>query len=140
MGSDGADYLSKWTKTSAKPFHSTFELTKGKYFLDSEDSYGLTPKKDEGKKQYFFGLTSKFDSVDTTGKNLVLQFTLKQDRTVKCAGSNVYLFDGTLDQDKFDDEIKEGRYLRFGPEICENFQGARPARLTFEFTVDKETF
>ncbi|KAK5645271.1 hypothetical protein RI129_006571 [Pyrocoelia pectoralis] len=79
-----------------------FVLTAGKFYATEKESKGLQ--------------TRKFKPLNTDGKNLVIQFSVKHEQNIDCGGGYLKVFDCKLDQK---DMHGESPYLlMFGPDIC----------------------
>ena len=90
----------------------TYVPTAGKFYGDAKINRGVQTSQDAR----FYAISSKFEPFSNTGKDLVLQFTVKHEQNIDCGGGYVKLFDCSLDQK---DMHGESPYLiMFGPDIC----------------------
>jgi calreticulin len=65
----------------------------------------------------FYGMSAKMDSTfDNTGKQLVLQFSVKHEQDLDCGGAYIKLLNGDVDQDSFGGDTAYS--IMFGPDVC----------------------
>ncbi|KAB0795261.1 hypothetical protein PPYR_12100 [Photinus pyralis] len=89
-----------------------FVLTAGKFYGDEKESKGLQTSQDAR----FYAISRKFKPLNTEGKNLVVQFSVKHEQNIDCGGGYLKVFDCKLDQKGMHGESP---YLvMFGPDIC----------------------
>jgi calreticulin len=99
------------SKHSGKEF-GVFKRTAGKFFNDEVEDAGLQTSQDAR----FYGVSTKFTPFTNKDKPLVIQFSVKHEQNVDCAGAYLKVFDCSLDQK---DLHGESPYLiMFGPDIC----------------------
>lgn len=110
-------WTSRWTVPSNwKPKNELGEWkhTAGQWFGDEKDM-GIQTSEDAR----FYGLSAKLDKpVDNTGKELVVQYSVKHENKLDCGGAYIKLLPGG---DKFDSASFGGDTpyaIMFGPDIC----------------------
>ncbi|CAL8075867.1 unnamed protein product [Calicophoron daubneyi] len=90
----------------------SFEISAGDSPVDKDD-FGLRTTTDNR----FYGISKKLDKPFTNkDKTLVVQFTVKYDKSVSCGGAYLKLLGPDIDQTKFHGETPYR--LMFGPDIC----------------------
>lgn len=88
-----------------------WKWTPGAWYADSSDS-GIQTSQDAK----FYGLSAKLDSPFTnSGKELVLQFSVKHEQDLDCGGAYIKLL-GDMDQSKFGGDTPY--QVMFGPDVC----------------------
>merc|ERR1712151_1269031 len=107
-----------WTvPTGWKPSEELgkWKLTTGKYYGDKNDT-GLQTSEDAR----FYGLSAKLEKTFTSDnkKNLVIQYTVKNEHKMDCGGAYLKLLPGgdNFDAVKFGGETHYA--VMFGPDIC----------------------
>lgn len=87
--------------------------TAGEWYGEEERDKGImTPE-----NYRFYAISSKFDQTfDNTGKDLILQFTIKYSRGVDCAGGYIKILPAGFDQDNFNGDTPY--HIMFGPDFC----------------------
>merc|ERR1712226_676327 len=92
-----------------------WKLTTGKYYGDKNDT-GLQTTEDAR----FYGLSAKLEKAFTSDnkKNLVIQYTVKNEHKMDCGGAYLKLLPGgnKFDASKFGGETPYA--IMFGPDIC----------------------
>lgn len=89
----------------------TWEKTAGKWYGDENDT-GIQTAKDAR----FYGLSAMMDeSFTNTGKDLVLQYTVKNEQKIDCGGMYIKLA-AAADQASFGGDTPY--QIMFGPDIC----------------------
>jgi len=105
----------RWTipsKWKAAGDLGQWKHTSGEFFADASDK-GVQTSEDAR----FYGMSAKMDSVfDNTGKQLVLQFSVKHEQDLDCGGAYIKLLHGSVDQDKFGGDTPYS--IMFGPDVC----------------------
>ncbi|PIK62203.1 putative calreticulin-like isoform X2, partial [Apostichopus japonicus] len=82
----------RWVESTAKGSEQgAFKWSAGKFYNDAEKDKGLQTSQDAR----FYGISSKFDSFDNEGKDLVIQFTVKHEQKIDCGGGYVKYFPPT---------------------------------------------
>jgi calreticulin len=88
-----------------------WKWTAGEYFGDKNDK-GIQTSQDAR----FYGLSAKLNEAFTnTGKDLVVQFSVKHEQDLDCGGAYIKLL-GDMDQSKFGGDTPY--QIMFGPDIC----------------------
>merc|ERR1711934_437956 len=107
-----------WTvPTGWKPSEELgkWKLTTGKYYGDKDDT-GLQTSEDAR----FYGLSAKLEKAFTNDdkKNLVIQYSVKNEHKMDCGGAYLKLLPGgeNFDASKFGGETPYT--IMFGPDIC----------------------
>ena len=123
-------HLTRWSASKAYLMFGDFKTTKGLNYLDSPSSLGLEAAS-PGETKHVWGISAKFPTYNTRNKKIAIQFSYKHDKPKTCSGNALSLFDSTFDQDKFAEDLTEGRYLRISTEACDK---KRPSRWTLNFS------
>eukprot|EP01036_Dinobryon_divergens_P023015 gene23015-31327_t len=104
----------RWTVPSdwkPKSEIGKWKWTAGEYYADASDK-GIQTSQDAR----FYGLSAKLDeSLTNTGKELVVQFSVKHEQDLDCGGAYIKLL-GDIDQSKFGGDTPY--QVMFGPDIC----------------------
>jgi calreticulin len=88
-------------------------VSAGAYFGDERIQRGLETL--EARRHYL--LYSNFSRVfDTRGKDLIVQYTLRLDLYLDCAGQYIKIFPATVHPARFSNESEYS--IMFGPDIC----------------------
>ncbi|MEW5304304.1 MAG: hypothetical protein WDW38_011056 [Sanguina aurantia] len=108
----------RWVKSSFKVSDGSagdFTLTAGKWFADEEADKGIQT----GPDSKFFATSAKLSTeFDNTGKDLVLQFSVKHEQDLDCGGGYIKLLPKSS-ADKLASFGGETPYsIMFGPDIC----------------------
>ncbi|KAJ9523876.1 hypothetical protein QJQ45_020064 [Haematococcus lacustris] len=92
-----------------------FTLSAGKWFGDAEADKGIQT----GPDSKFFASYAAMDSaIDTTGKDLVLQFSVKHEQDLDCGGGYIKLLPASS-ADQMESFGGDTPYsIMFGPDIC----------------------
>lgn len=109
-----AGWEKRWLKSSWKKedgLDGDWEWTAGKYVGDPEDK-GIKTTPDAR----FFALSSEFEPFTNEGKDLVLQFQVKNEQDLKCGGNYIKLIPDGPDMAKFDGDTPYA--IMFGPDMC----------------------
>jgi len=111
-----AGWKSRWTVSDmgGKPSSEIGEWahTAGNHFGDASDK-GIQTSEDAR----FYGISAKMDEGFTnTGKDLVVQFTVKHEQDLDCGGAYLKLMGPNVDQKTFGGETPY--QIMFGPDIC----------------------
>jgi len=112
--SDGNAWTKRWVQSDHKRSEAgDMKLTAGKWFGDEEKDKGIQTSQDA--RFYFY--TSKMDKeFDNTGKDLVLQFSVKHEQKIDCGGGYLKLLSADTNQKKFNGDTDYE--IMFGPDIC----------------------
>ncbi|XP_078525233.1 calreticulin-3 isoform X1 [Lissotriton helveticus] len=105
-------WKSRWVKSKFKNGYGKFKLTSGKFYGNAQKDKGIQTRGD-GK---YYAMSSRFTPFRNEGNTLVIQFSIKHERTVDCGGGYVKLFPSDLDQEQMSGQSKY--YIMFGPDIC----------------------
>jgi len=103
----------RWVKSEWKDAKEigAWETTEGKFF-GKEGDKALKTTEDAR----FYGLSAKMGkSVDNKGKDLVIQYSVKNEQDIDCGGAYIKLLPDT-DQKQFGGDSEYA--LMFGPDIC----------------------
>eukprot|EP01098_Paradermamoeba_levis_P014065 TRINITY_DN65_c0_g2_i1.p1 TRINITY_DN65_c0_g2~~TRINITY_DN65_c0_g2_i1.p1 ORF type:complete len:442 (-),score=205.48 TRINITY_DN65_c0_g2_i1:441-1649(-) len=110
----GAGWEDRWVISQNKVKEGTagkFGWTAGK-FAGDRDEKGLQTSEDAR----FYQISSKFTPFSNKGKDLVFQFSVKNEQDLDCGGGYWKLLPGDLDQEAFYGESPY--YVMFGPDVC----------------------
>eukprot|EP00753_Platysulcus_tardus_P008322 PLAT15897.1.p1 GENE.PLAT15897.1~~PLAT15897.1.p1 ORF type:complete len:411 (+),score=222.48 PLAT15897.1:40-1272(+) len=105
----------RWVESQWKPRAEigNWVHTAGKWSDDFSDDKGIQT----GADARFYGLTAAMEEAfDNEGKDLVLQFSVKNEQQLDCGGGYLKLLPAPLDQEEFGGDSKY--YIMFGPDIC----------------------
>lgn len=109
---------SRWKKSKWKEADGTageFKLSAGKWFGDAEADKGIQT----GPDSKFFALYAEIPkAVDNTGKDLVLQYSVKHEQDIDCGGGYIKLIPASSakEMDNFGGDTPYS--IMFGPDIC----------------------
>merc|ERR1711871_1475866 len=105
---------SDWKKSGGEA--GEFAISAGDYYGDAEADKGLKTTQDAR----FYAISKKFDKTfDTTGKTVVVQYSVKHTQKIDCGGSYLKLLPTGLDQKDFKGGAGESAYnVMFGPDVC----------------------
>lgn len=97
-----------------RTFHPQGKMTiaKGKYSADPK--FDLSLKTTQDSRHY--GYSTKITPFDSTGKPLVIQFSVRHEQLIDCGGGYIKLFAEDLDQKKLGPDTPFS--IMFGPDIC----------------------
>ena len=101
--------LSDW-KSSGEA--GAFKHTAGEYYGDAEADKGLMTSQDAR----FYDISAKFPEFTNKGKDLVIQFSVKNTQKIDCGGGYVKVFPAGLDQAHMTGESDYN--IMFGPDVC----------------------
>mmetsp|Transcript_23044 Transcript_23044/g.50565 ORF Transcript_23044/g.50565 Transcript_23044/m.50565 type:complete len:407 (-) Transcript_23044:680-1900(-) len=114
---DGS-WKDRWTHSSWKKSDGTageFSLSAGKWYGDAEADKGIQT----GPDSKFFAVYSEIAKpVDNTGKDLVLQFSVKHEQDIDCGGGYIKLIPATSASQMKDFGGETPYSIMFGPDIC----------------------
>ncbi|KAJ1561128.1 hypothetical protein HK096_005893, partial [Nowakowskiella sp. JEL0078] len=103
----------RWIKSGHSNNLGVFEVSAGSFYADKVSSRGLRTTQDA--KHY--AITAPLDEIfDNKDKDLVIQFTVKNEQTVDCAGGYIKLIPDGIDPLDFHGETPYS--IMFGPDIC----------------------
>lgn len=111
--SDGDKWQERWV-LSEHPNETLgfFILTPGKYYGHPEKCKGIQTFQDNKR----YGISAKFPAFSNKGKPLIIQFTVKNEQRIKCAGTYIKLFNCSLEPTLLN--RKTPYLLMFGPDKC----------------------
>ena len=115
---DDDDWEQRWVysrffPTKGQAIRGTFRLTSGSFYGNQRVQRGLQTMEDCG----WYQITSKFKQpFNTTGKDFVLQFTIRFEGGYECSGGYVKLLGPDTRPLKFNSDSPY--YLMFGPDVC----------------------
>ncbi|KAF2076542.1 hypothetical protein CYY_002156 [Polysphondylium violaceum] len=104
----------KWVVSKWKQDEGTagkFAHTAGKWYGDAENK-GIQTSQDAR----FYAISAKFPAFSNEGKDLVVQYTVKNENKVDCGGSYIKLLPATVDQENFNGDSEYN--IMFGPDVC----------------------
>jgi len=105
--------IDNWVQSKTKDDFGKFAWTAGKFFADEEKSKGLQTSQDAR----FYSAAAPFEkNFDTTGKDLVVQFSVKHEQNIDCGGGYLKLLPADFEPEKFDGDSPYE--IMFGPDIC----------------------
>jgi len=108
-----ADWSTRWVQSSGKEDLGLFVRSAGKFYNDKEADAGIQTSQDA----HFYALSSKLKTpFSNKGKNLVVQFTVKNEQDLDCGGGYIKLLPDPFDAAKFTGDTKYN--IMFGPDIC----------------------
>lgn len=110
-------WTSRWKKSSWKVSDGSageFKLTSGKWYGDESDKGIQT-----GPDSKFFSTYAELDkTVDTTGKDLVVQFQVKHEQDLDCGGGYIKVIPASSGSKMADFGGDTPYSIMFGPDIC----------------------
>lgn len=108
------DWESRWTVSDwKKAEQGKWELTNGGYYGDAEEDKGIQTSQDAR----FYAISAKLDEeFSNKGKDLVIQYSVKQTKDIDCQGAYIKLLPNSLDQKKFGGDSEYN--IMFGPDVC----------------------
>jgi calreticulin len=109
-----SNWEKRWVVSEKRPAseRGRMALSAGKYFTDEVKERGLRTEEDAR----FYHLTTEFEEFNNKEKNLVLQYSIKQDQRIDCGGGYIKLHPAGIDQKNYDGDSKYN--IMFGPDIC----------------------
>jgi len=121
---------SRWVTSEWKVAEGTagkFVRTSGKYFADAEKDAGVKTTPDAR----FYAMSAEMEETfDNTGKDLVLQFSVKHEQKIDCGGGYIKLVPATSAEGmkSFSGDVEYS--IMFGPDIC---GGTKHTHVIFTF-------
>ncbi|KAG2496156.1 hypothetical protein HYH03_005758 [Edaphochlamys debaryana] len=106
-------HKSKWKQSDGQA--GEFKLTAGKWYGDAEADKGIQT----GPDSKFFSTYAELEKTfDNTGKDTVLQFSVKHEQDIDCGGGYIKLVPASSakDMDNFGGDTPYS--IMFGPDIC----------------------
>jgi calreticulin len=101
---------SDWKKSAGQA--GEFKHTAGDWYGDAEADKGLQTSQDAR----FYDISAKFPEFSNKGKDLVVQFSVKNTQKIDCGGGYLKLFPAGLDQEHMTGESNYN--IMFGPDVC----------------------
>jgi calreticulin len=110
-----------------------WKATAGKFYGD-KDNMGLKT----GEDAKFYGLSAKMGSLfNNKDKDMILQYTVKNEQDIDCGGAYIKLLPKGLDQKKFGGDSEYG--VMFGPDVCGTSTRKTHVILTYDKKEGKPT-
>ncbi|KAL1922800.1 uncharacterized protein VTP21DRAFT_9176 [Calcarisporiella thermophila] len=110
---DGEGWKQRWTNSAHRDDLGRFNVTAGKWHSNPIASQGLQTVDDAR----FYAISAPFNKVfDNTGKDLVVQFSVKHEQDIDCGGGYVKLLPPQFNPEKFNGDTAYN--IMFGPDIC----------------------
>jgi len=110
------DWESRWVQSKSRESEGTqgkWDVTAGKYFNDAEEDKGLHTTTDARFYQISAALPKSFSNKD---KDLIIQYSVKQEQKIDCGGAYIKLLPSGVDQENFNGDSVYN--IMFGPDIC----------------------
>jgi len=106
--------LSSWVQSTAKSEdeRGSFGLSAGSWVTDKASETGLKTLNDAR----FYVYSRSFPEFSNSGKDLVLQFTVKHEQSIDCGGAYLKLHSSGLNQAAYTGDSDYN--IMFGPDIC----------------------
>jgi len=101
---------SDWKKSAGQA--GDFKYTAGEYFGDAQLDKGIQTSQDAR----FYDISAKFPEFSNKGKDLVVQFSVKNTQKLDCGGGYVKIFPAGLDQEHMTGDSNYN--IMFGPDVC----------------------
>lgn len=104
----------RWIESNNKKAEGSAGVWKwsaGKYSMNSENKGIKT-----GEDYRFYQLSTSFKEFSNEGKDLVLQFTVKNEQNLDCGGGYIKLLPTGFDKENFNGDTPY--HIMFGPDIC----------------------
>ncbi|KAH0787491.1 Calreticulin family protein [Histomonas meleagridis] len=113
---DDDDWEQRWVQSKAHSTRGeigTFRLTSGSYYGNQSAQKGIQTIDSSASYQ----ISSKFkESFNTSGKDFILQFTIKFENGYECSGGYVKLLSSSLQPFRFGSKSQYS--VMFGPDLC----------------------
>ncbi|KAI7860194.1 Calreticulin family-domain-containing protein [Circinella umbellata] len=110
--SDNEGWKDRWTVSTHREDLGKLEVTPGQWFADKEKNAGLRTTED----YRFYSVSTPIKPFENKGKDLVIQFDVKNDQDIDCGGSYVKLLSDKLDPNNFHGDSEYN--IMFGPDFC----------------------
>jgi calreticulin len=106
--------LSGWVQSTVRSEdeRGSIGLSAGNWVTDAASETGLKTLNDAR----FYVYSHLFPEFSNTGKDLVLQFSVKHEQSIDCGGAYLKLHPKGLDQEKYTGDSEYN--IMFGPDIC----------------------
>eukprot|EP00798_Chlamydomonas_sp_ICE-L_P002046 gene2046-18223_t len=113
-----ASWADRWTHSSWKKSEGTageFSLSAGKFFGNEEADKGIQT----GPDSKFFSIYAELPEVfDNTGKDLVLQYSVKHEQDIDCGGGYIKMIPASSASDMAAFGGETPYSIMFGPDVC----------------------
>uniref|UniRef100_A0A5S6Q8E2 Calreticulin n=1 Tax=Trichuris muris TaxID=70415 RepID=A0A5S6Q8E2_TRIMR len=110
---DGDLWKERWVQSKHEPQQGRVQVSHGDFYAHPEIDKGLQPM----DSFRYYQIARKLDvPFNTLGKSLVLQYSVKNQRQINCAGAYIKLLPTTTNLSEF--SSKTPYYIMFGPDIC----------------------
>merc|ERR1711879_926121 len=107
-----AAWTDRWVESTFKGSDAgNWVHSAGKFFLDENDKGIKT-----GTDYRFYQLSSVFDEFSNKDKDLVFQFSIKNEQQLDCGGGYIKLLPANVDQQNYNGDSPYN--IMFGPDIC----------------------
>ncbi|KAF9292250.1 hypothetical protein BGZ68_009089 [Mortierella alpina] len=108
-----SNWEDRWTVSSAKEDLGKFALSSGTFHPNKEYAQGLQTTEDHR----FYSISSPFSEVaDNSKDDLIIQYTVKQEKNQECGGSYLKLLPQGYDAKTFNGDSEYA--IMFGPDVC----------------------
>ncbi|CDW57506.1 calreticulin [Trichuris trichiura] len=110
---DGDSWKERWVQSNHEHPQGKVQVGHGDFYADPEIDKGLQPM----ESFRYYQLSRKLDvPFNTLGKSLVLQYSVKNQRNINCAGAYIKLLPAGTNLSEFNS--KTPYHIMFGPDIC----------------------
>ncbi|KAF9404954.1 hypothetical protein BGZ94_003839 [Podila epigama] len=107
------NWKDRWTISSAKKDLGVFALSSGRWAANKEEAQGLQTTQDAR----FYSASTPLNSIfDNSKEDLILQYTVKQEKAQECGGSYIKLLPEGYDASQFSGDSEYA--IMFGPDVC----------------------
>ncbi|KAI9312107.1 Calreticulin family-domain-containing protein [Dichotomocladium elegans] len=110
--SDGEGWKDRWTLSEHREDLGKLAVSPGEWFADEVKSSGLRTTED----YRFYAVSTPITPFNTKGKDLIIQFDVKNDQNIDCGGSYVKVFSDKFDPKNFNGDSEYN--IMFGPDFC----------------------
>jgi len=108
-------WKNRWTESTSKVKDGTqgkWELSAGDWYNDAEADKGLKTTEDAR----FYGISAGFPRFTNRGKDLIVQYTVKNTQKIDCGGGYLKIGPGGAPGEAFHGETPYN--IMFGPDVC----------------------
>lgn len=107
------NFEDQWIQSQHKDDYGPFIWTAGKWYGDEEKDKGIQTSEDSR----FYALSAQMTNIiDNKDKTLVIQFSVKHEQEIDCAGGYIKLLPKPKNLESFHGETLY--YIMFGPDVC----------------------
>ncbi|KAL0089425.1 Calreticulin CNE1 [Phycomyces blakesleeanus] len=110
--SDGENWTQRWTPSTHRADLGKLEVTTGKWFADENKSNALRTTED----YRFYATSTPIKPFTNKGKDLVIQYDVKNEQHIDCGGNYVKIFSDKFDPKTFNGDSEYN--IMFGPDFC----------------------